>query len=380
LIIVSVSPIVMLFAVSALSLLTFLPAAEAGASFNQLEPITTPRRSSAGGVVDNWNDGSPEAWVTGGVTSDSQGPVDLVEVYSFSWGDWRQEASMLQARAHHGAAALGGNLYVGGGITDCDEKHCQTEKVEKYTPSTKTWSQVNAMSRARKGLAFAADETSGLLYAAGGMDCMDDCGGIPVEYLATFEVYDPASDSWSTLPSMPTPRTDLSLVVVDSKVYAAGGCGGDGSVQDSKSCDPLSVMEIYDPATQSWTSGSSLLLPRHGFNMGVYGTQLIVAGGSSSYGIDSVSVAGNLTKSVDVFDTVSSTAWHPITVMPDPREGLVSGNLLVGISMLLISGEAADTTLQDTNEYMALMCSPAPPPHITSRHDQLQKFMYGLAC
>jgi len=370
----------MLFAVSALSLLTLIPSVDAGPSFNQLEPITTSRRSSAGGVVDNWNDGSPEAWVTGGVTSDSNGPVDLVEVYSFSWGDWREEASMLQARAHHGAASLGGNLYVGGGITNCGDSHCQTEKVEMYTPSTKTWAQVSAMSRARKGLAFAADDVAGLLYAAGGMDCMESCGGIPVEYLATFEVYNPALDIWTTLPSMPTPRTDLSLAVVDSKVYAVGGCGGDGTVLDAKNCDPLSVMEVYDPTTQSWTSGSSLILPRHGFNLGIYGTQLIAAGGSSSIGIDSASVATNLTKSVDVFDTVTSTHWGHVTTMPDPREGLVSGNLLVGISMLLISGEAADATLVNTNEYMALMCSPAPPPHIPSRHDNLQKYIYGVAC
>lgn len=370
----------MLFAASALSFLAILPSVDAGPSFNKLDPITTPRRSSAGGVVDNWNDGSSEVWVTGGVTSDSQGPVDLVEVYSLSWGDWRQEASMLEPRAHHGAASLAGNLYVGGGITNCGEDHCQTESFEKYTPSTKTWSKQTAISRARRGLAFASDETSGLLYAAGGMDCMEDCGGIPVQYLATFEVYDPTSDVWTSLPPMPTPRTDLSLAVVKSKVYAVGGCGGDGTVLGASSCDPLSVMEVYDPSTQTWTSGKSLVLPRHGFNLAVYGSQLLAAGGSSAPGIDSASVATNLTKTVDVFDTALSSAWYPLTIMPDPREGLVAGNLLVGISMLLISGEAADTSLKDTNEYMALMCAPAPPPHITSRHDNMNKFMYGLAC
>mgnify|MGYP003386619315 FL=1 len=139
----------MLFAISALSLLSVFPTVEAGASFSQLEPITTPRRSAAGGVVNNFNDGSPETWVTGGSTSESHGPVDLVEVYSLSWGDWRQEASMLQARSHHGAAPLNGNLFVGGGITDCGDQHCQTEKVEKYTPSIKTWTQVSPMNRAR---------------------------------------------------------------------------------------------------------------------------------------------------------------------------------------------------------------------------------------
>jgi N-acetylneuraminic acid mutarotase len=265
-------------------------------------------------------------------------------------------------------------------MTDCGDQHCQTEKVEKYTPSSKTWSQVSPMSRARKGLAFANDEASGLLYAAGGMDCLEDCSGIPVEYLATFEVYDPATDVWTSLPPMPTPRTDLSLAVLNSKVYAVGGCGGDGAVQSAKDCDPLSVMEMYDPDTQTWSSKGELVFPRHGFNLAVYGSQLIAAGGSSASGIDTASVATNLTKTVDVYDTSSDTAWYPLTVMPDPREGLVAGNLLVGISMLLVSGEAADTTLQDTNEYMALMCSPAPPVPVTSARDNLQKFLQGVSC
>jgi N-acetylneuraminic acid mutarotase len=366
----------MLFTVSVLSVLALLPTAKAGPSFNKLEPITTARRSAAGGVLDNLNDGSPEAWVTGGSSSESQGPLDLVEVYSLSWGDWRQEASMLQARSHHGAASLNGNLYVGGGITNCGDSHCQTEKVEKYSPSTKTWSQVSPMCKARRGLAFAADNDSGLLYAAGGMDCMEDCSGIPVEYLSTFESYDPVTDTWTSLPPMPTPRTDLSLAIIDSKVYAVGGCGGDGNVQNAKSCDPLSTVEVYDPSTQTWSSTDNLLVPRHGFNLAVYGSQLIAAGGSSSVGIDTASVAKNLTKTVDVCNLSYGTSWSPIAMMTEPREGLVTGNLLVGISMLLITGEGADTTFTDTNEYLALMCSPAPPP----RKSGLDKFIHGMSC
>ena len=205
---------------------------------------------------------------------------------------------------------------------------------------------------------------------------MEDCSGIPVEYLSIFEVYDPSTDKWTSLPPMPTPRTDLSLAVIDSKVYAVGGCGGDGAVQNAKSCDPLSSVEVYSPSTQAWTSLDSLASPRHGFNLAVYGSQLIAAGGSSSVGIDTASVAKNLTKTVDVCDLSYGNSWSRITAMSEPREGLVTGNLLVGISMLLISGEGADTTFTDTNEYLALMCSPAPPVHKSA----LDKFIHGLSC
>lgn len=337
----------------------------------RLEPITTPRRSAAGAIVNNFKDGSPEAWVVGGVTAN--GPVDLVEVYSLSWGDWRQEASMLQPRAHHGAAALGGNLFVGGGEISCGgTAFCQTEKVEMYAPSTKTWSQVSSLSQARKGLAFASDEASGLLYALGGVDCGGDCSALSAKYLGTAEVYNPATQAWTLLPPMPTPRADLSAGVVDSKLYAVGGCGGEGNLEN---CSPLAVVEMYDPATNTWTSVSPLVQPRHGFTLGTYGSQLIIAGGSSSVGMDAASAATNLTKTVDVFD-VGDSLWYPLTRMPDPREGLVAGNLFVGISMLLISGETADASLSATNEYMALMCASA----LTSSGDKFEKLLRGNPC
>jgi len=41
--------------------------------------------------------------------------------------------------------------------------------------------------------------------------------------LNTLEAYDPATDAWTTEPSMPTARVGLATGVVGSRLFAIGG-------------------------------------------------------------------------------------------------------------------------------------------------------------
>ena len=62
-------------------------------------------------------------------------------------------------------------------------------------------------------------------------------------------IYDPASDTWSTGAEMPMPRHHLAAVVVDGRIWAIGGRVGT-RIQDR--------VDIYDPATDTWSSGPPL--------------------------------------------------------------------------------------------------------------------------
>jgi N-acetylneuraminic acid mutarotase len=56
------------------------------------------------------------------------------------------------------------------------------------------------------------------------------------------------ADSWETLTPMITARSGLCLAVVDGKIFAISGSYG----------ATLSVNEMYDPATDSWTTKQSI--------------------------------------------------------------------------------------------------------------------------
>ena len=55
---------------------------------------------------------------------------------------------------------------------------------------------------------------------------------------------------WSTAQDIPTPRSGLSVVAVDDKIYAIGG------VNESDSM--LATMEIFDPLANTWTTGTDM--------------------------------------------------------------------------------------------------------------------------
>lgn len=271
---------------------------------------------------------------------------------------------MPVSRSDHGAAPVNGSLYVAGGMSAClnvkGNNVCNISDVSVYTPETKSWKNIAPMNVARRGLGLAADEDKGLIYAVGGMDCKSNCYGLPVEYLNTgvghterchfhnheshlpypqppisnfhsrrrkaltntylnnnnyfvnyfpfnvVEVLDINTGVWTVLPPMPTGRRDIGVAVVDSKLYVMGGCGGDGKVLDYQNCEALSVVEMYDPAQGKWSTLSNLLSPRHGFATGVFGTQIVVAGGTKASGIDAEHAKTALNPSVDSYDSIGN--------------------------------------------------------------------------
>jgi N-acetylneuraminic acid mutarotase len=62
------------------------------------------------------------------------------------------------------------------------------------------------------------------------------------EYTGVNEVYDPATNTWETKTSMPTARSWLTANVVNGKIYLMGGY------------PDITLNEVYDPATDSWTT------------------------------------------------------------------------------------------------------------------------------
>jgi hypothetical protein len=329
----------------------------AGPSFYKYASIPTPRSGAVGGIIyDKYN--SPEVWVVGGTNSELGNQAGgVVEAYSANWDEWRSIGSLATPRAELGAAPINGTLFAGGGLVACESELCPTNTVEVYSSETNSWTAASPMNIARSGHFFAAEDVSGVMYALGGVDSSE-------AYLSSVEMFDIKTNQWTALTSMPTPRVGLSAVVLDSKLYAVGGCGGSAPLD---SCEALSTVEMYDPQTNAWSTLPSLLRPRHSFSLGVYGTQLILAGGSSSSGL--APDGTGLVKSIDIFDIVANE-WFVVTSLPDPRAGLVKGyNLFVGISMFLISGVDASNALVNTNELMALMCYRDRDAHSTSKGD-----------
>jgi N-acetylneuraminic acid mutarotase len=156
---------------------------------------------------------------------------------------WQTKAPMHTARSGLGAAVVNGKIYAIGGSTESGylvSLNGIVDTNEEYDPATNTWTLKTSMPTPRTGLAVASYQ--GKIYCIGGVIAHNESGFV----MSTVnEVYDPATDTWTTKTPMPTPRSWLSANVVDDKIYLIGG-------------EPNRTLnQAYDPATDSWITKPS---------------------------------------------------------------------------------------------------------------------------
>jgi N-acetylneuraminic acid mutarotase len=147
------------------------------------------------------------------------------------------------------------------------------------------------------------------------------------------DVYDPASDSWTRKKDMPSPLTHLNAAVDGNTIWFAGGFKG-------KHPGPV-VAEVweYDIASDAWTAGPPLPERRAGGGLVVVGRRLHYFGG---YKTDRDTNSGDhWSLSLD-----EGKPWRREADLPNPR-GHVSAAVLDGKIYALGGDHGHDITQID---------------------------------
>src|SRR5207247_620850 len=76
-------------------------------------------------------------------------------------------------------------------------------------------------------------------------------GGSNGQVTGAHEVYDPETDRWTEAPAMPTARDHLAAVAFQGRLWALGG-------RESFLGKQYATVEVYDPATNGWYTGTPL--------------------------------------------------------------------------------------------------------------------------
>ena len=241
-----------------------------------------------------------------------------VDVYDPQTDRWEEKASLPGGRQHPAAAAVNGKLYFIGGFTPIWNWHTLTKwednparDVWEYDPGQNRWRARAPMPTARGALAVGVID--GKIYAVGGKKDRKEQGEGKqkgkMEILNTLEVYDPVSDTWQTLPPMPTPRDHLTAAVLNGRLYVIGGRqGGIGS--------SMTVNEMYDPKKQRWITKAPMPSKRSGIAAAVFGRQIYIFGGEGKKETEYITF--NATESYNP-DTDQWTTHAP---MANARHGL----------------------------------------------------------
>ncbi len=209
-------------------------------------------------------------------------PVADAWEYDPANDSWKAVAPMPTARGGCGAAVASGRIYVIGGagpvrgasspVIRPRQPQQSFGTVEEYDPATNGWRTRAQMPTPCNH--FGCEALNGKVYAIGGRLSGAFIIGFPGN-TALVQVYDPATDSWATKAPMPTPRSGLNTAQLNGIIYAAGG-----EVQDQQYLAAFKAFEAYDPESDTWWQLPSMLLPRHECIMAAVGNQIHVAGGS----------------------------------------------------------------------------------------------------
>jgi N-acetylneuraminic acid mutarotase len=215
---------------------------------------------------------------------------------------WTTKAPMPTARRDVGLAVVRGKIYAIGGWNGS-----YVAANEEYDPATNTWTIKGSMPTPRYGFAIFAFENK--IHVVGGY-----VNG--VQPTSAYEVYDPETNSWETKESdsnLLAYREGYDTNVVEGKVYIMGGQGSPFRPWPS-----TNENIVYDPATDTWTSGSPMPIGVASYASAVVGNKTFVIGGRN-YNYDPSTF--NLTQ---VYDTGTDT-WSYGTSMFAPATQIEAG-------------------------------------------------------
>ena len=262
---------------------------------------------------------------------------------------WTSKAPMPVGRAGAGGVVIGDRVYVTHGYgfpVGIDTTN------QIYDRTLDTWYGGARASVPRADLTAVCVENAsgqGLVFAVGGSSA---AGPIP-----DVEIYDPIADHWAPGSPMPTARFDLGAAFVPGtgvaggnrgSVYVVGGSNGAGT--------PLAVNEAYDVQLGVWVPRASMPIPLMEISSTTYFPQtgrIYVFGGYDGF---------SLSSAVQIYDPASDT-WSQGAPMPDRRYSRISG--VCGPLIYTIGGNLG-STVEHAYDPLTNSWSAAPPKPTSS--------------
>ncbi len=208
-------------------------------------------------------------------------PTSNAWEYDPAADSWKALALMPTARLGAVAAEAGGKIYVIGGASvhpgaklmsiGVGTPHRSLDVNEAYDPATNHWETQSPLPTARNHAAVGV--VGGKIYVIGGRlgaaNVMEGSNSDVVER------FDPEKNSWGALGlRMPIARSGMGWATYENRIYIAGG-----EILDAHMFAAIRAVEAYDPATNQWSSLPTMPTARHGVIVAAIGNRLYVIGG-----------------------------------------------------------------------------------------------------
>ena len=223
------------------------------------------------------------------------------------------------ARRQHAEIWTGSKMIVWGGYNGAAD--LDTGGI--YDPATDTWSTISTTGAPSARDSFSAVWTGSKMIVWGGWN-----GTTP---LNTGGIYDPVTDTWTatTTAGAPSARASHTLIWTGSKLVVWGGDITGFS---------LNTGSVYDPATDSWSAITTTGAPeaRHGHGAIWTGSKMIIWGGYNG---------SNNSNTGGMYDLDSDT-WTALSNVAAPYGRSLHSTIWTGSKMIVWGG------YDDSNDFL----------------------------
>lgn len=267
---------------------------------------TDSLETAGGSALTLLDDGS--VLVAGGQDADGK-PLASAERYDPATGKWSPTADLSTPRGIPAAVRLtdGRVLVVGGFATAQGDGERALASAEIYDPATESWSATGSMATARVYQTATLLPTGSVLVAG---------GTSPSEFLGSAELYDPETGEWTSAGTIPSGLAAATTLLEDGRVLVMGG--------------GTELAQLYEPHLGKWRPTGSMLVSRDGVEAVLLDNgKVLVEGGGHTFGA-----------TAEIYDPETGT-WSATDPLHQRRDGHTA-TLLADGRVLVAGGQVAD--------------------------------------
>lgn len=235
-------------------------------------------------IMNHWQASvyNDEVIIAGAFTGNYPHETPIANIYAFNTKNhtWHIETTIPAVRLRGAAASVvhQNKLYLIAGIIDGHyDRHVAW--VDMYDFKTKKWTQLADAPHARDH--FQAVVVNNKIYVAGGRKSSAMSKQVFQLTVPEVDVYDIAANNWTTLDStknIPTQRAGCTSVAFGKNAFMV--IGGESGKQGMAHCEA----EVFNVITQQWDIGIKLMQGRHGTQAVLYNKKIFIVAGSANKG------------------------------------------------------------------------------------------------
>lgn len=263
-------------------------------------------------------------------------PLDILDLAS---GQWRTGSPPPVEINHTQAVVFDGRIHVIGALTGPFPQENIVPRILIYDPAADRWTEGAGLPAGRHRGAAGVVVQDGYFYLIGGNRLGHNAGFVP-----WLDRFNPKTGTWVALPDAPRARDHFHAVVLNGKIYAAGGrrSGADRSQAQDVT---IPEMDIYDISAARWTTAKAPIpTPRAGVSVLTIGERVVVMGGESDRQVTAHA-------EVEAYDPATGV-WTALPALPVGRHGMQA--VKVGDRIHVVAGSGNRGGGPELNDHWVL--------------------------